>query len=63
MDCPKCGSRTEVDRSIYKKDQVYRYRRCKTCQYRFKTVEMISDGWDYKGVLKNIKAMIENIGL
>jgi len=63
MDCPKCGGKTEVEKTIIKRDKVFRYRRCKKCKNRFKTVEIISDGWDYKGVLKKIKAMIEEMGL
>ena len=63
MNCPKCGSKTEVEKTIIKKEKTFRYRRCKKCGYRFKTVETISDGWDYKGLLKEIKAMIESIGL
>ena len=63
MNCPKCKSKTEVEKTIIKRNKVFRYRRCKKCGYRFKTVEEISDGWDYKGVLKKIKAMIEDVGI
>lgn len=63
MNCPKCKGKTEVEKTIIKNDRVFRYRRCKTCGKRFKTVEMISDGWDYKGLLKKIKSMIEDVGL
>lgn len=63
MNCPKCKGKTEVEKTIIKNDRVFRYRRCKACGKRFKTVEMISDGWDYKGLLRKIKSMIEDVGL
>ena len=63
MNCPACKGKTEVEKTIIKNDRVFRYRRCKKCGKRFKTVEMVSDGWDYKGLLKKIKSMIEDVGL
>ena len=63
MYCPKCKSKTDVEKTIVKEDKVFRYRKCRKCNWRFKTVEVVSDGWDYKGVLKRIKEMIEGVGI
>jgi len=59
MKCPKCNSRTDVERTIVKQDRVYRYRVCRKCKKRFKTVETVADGWDYKGILKQIKSLTD----
>jgi len=59
MNCPKCGKRTEVTRTIIKEGRVFRYRICRACKYRFKTIETVADGWDYKGIVKQIKSLID----
>jgi len=59
VNCPRCKKRTEVTRTIIKNDKVYRYRVCKSCGYKFKTVETVADGWDYKGILRQIKSLTD----
>ena len=63
MKCPKCGSRSAVKNTLFKKSFTIRYRQClnKKCKYKFKTIEQLSMGWDYKSIVKKIKAITDEI--
>jgi len=61
MLCPKCHSQTTVEKTITKQDRVFRYRRCKTCGYGFTTIEEISNGQDFKFILRRIKSIVDQV--
>jgi len=59
MKCPKCGSNiARVTTVFHKSTRTYRYRQCNKCNYKFKTVELISDGMDYKHVVEKIRDLV-----
>ena len=61
--CPKCSSKTLVDKTIYKRDFTIRYRKClnKKCGLRFKSIEQVSKGWDYKKIVMKIKELVKDV--
>jgi len=61
VNCPKCQSRTSVNKTIIKRDFVVRFRKCNKCNYKFKTKELATTGWDYKQIVLDIKDMLKNI--
>ena len=63
MNCPKCRSRSTVNNNIYKKDFTIRYRVCtnKDCRHKFKTIEQIATGWDYRNIVKKMKDMLREV--
>ena len=63
MNCPHCGSRTYIVKTILKNDRVFRERKCssKKCKYRMRTTEMESEGWRYKDIVKKIKALVIDV--
>ena len=65
MQCPKCGSRSVVLKTIHKKDFTVRYRKCisRSCNYRFTTKEEISSNWNFKSIVKEIKRLVDNIDI
>jgi len=59
MLCPKCKNEsTKVVKVFHKPSRTYRYRECKKCKFRFKTVELISDGTDYKHIVERIREIV-----
>ena len=63
MKCPKCGAKSSVQNTIFKKDFTIRYRRClnKNCKNRFKTMEQVATGWDYRSIVKQMKDMLREV--
>lgn len=43
MTCPICGGKTRVDESVSYFDHVIRFRKCRNCRFRFRTIEMDDD--------------------
>ena len=33
----------------------------KKCRYKFKTVEVVNEGWDYHKIVMNIKDMLKDV--
>lgn len=46
MTCPVCNGATKVVDSRKNSDHIVRYRQCKTCGYRFRTIETDEDIFD-----------------
>jgi len=63
MLCPKCQSKSAVRNTIYKRNFTIRYRIClnPSCKYKFKTVEEISLGWNYRNIVKEIKNLVKDV--
>ena len=61
IKCPKCGGKTAVDRTIFKNDRVFRYRRCYRCKNRFKTIEIENRGIDPMTIIKKIKDLVNDV--
>jgi transcriptional regulator NrdR family protein len=55
MICPICKSGTLVVDSRSDNENVYRRRRCRSCDHRFTTTESISDNEGLKNVRREIK--------
>jgi transcriptional regulator NrdR family protein len=59
MQCPKCGCKsTRVTKVFHKKDRTFRYRLCNKCKEAIKTVEFVTDGFDYKAVVEKIRKLV-----
>ena len=63
MECPRCGAKTYVTKSIAKRHFVKRYRVCskKRCKWRFTTTELISSDWDYERILKKVYELVKDV--
>ncbi len=63
MRCPKCGEKSKVTKTIYKKEFTIRYRTCNNnkCKNRFKTMEQISTDWVYKSIVMRMKDMLKDV--
>lgn len=63
MNCPVCGHKSCVLRTIFKKDFTVRYRKClnKKCKHRFKTMEQEATGWIYKTIVKKIQDIVKDV--
>ena len=63
MKCPVCQSKSTVKNTIYKKDFTIRYRTClnPSCRYKFKTIETVTKGWNYKSIVKKIKDLVMDV--
>lgn len=61
MKCPKCGSKSRVLNTTYKREFTTRYRECHKCKRKFTTRETLSDGLNYKAMLKKIKEMVKEV--
>lgn len=48
MTCPVCGEATTVVTTRRECDAVYRYRKCKACDYTFYTAETESGSEDFR---------------
>lgn len=61
--CPKCRHRSRVLKTFEKIHSVIRYRKCdnKRCNFKFKTTEMVTQGWDYRTIIKKIKEVVEDV--
>ena len=46
-----------MDKRVY----TYRRRVCKKCHNKFYTKEVISDGWNYESLYKNVIRQLSNI--
>ena len=55
VKCPKCNSnKTHTVWIRHKENWDVRERECSKCGYRFRTKEIIDEGWDYKAILMEI---------
>jgi ssDNA-binding Zn-finger/Zn-ribbon topoisomerase 1 len=62
LNCPKCGRKLKVTRTIRKKDFDIRYRKCPKCKKTYKTKEMMYDhGWNYKAIIDKIQDLVEDV--
>lgn len=63
IKCPRCYTRTLVEKTIDKSDFVIRFRKCtnKKCAYKFRTKELESSDWQYKNIVKQIKDMLREV--
>ena len=61
MYCPNCGGKTMVSRTILKKGKVFRYRQCTKCKKVFKTTEMPASDWNYRGIVEQIKRIVNEV--
>lgn len=43
MDCPKCGGKTKVDGTEHWRGLTVRYRTCRVCGHKFKSVESVKE--------------------
>lgn len=50
-----------VKNTIFKKDFTIRYRQCPKCKKKFKTIEQVAHGWDYKAICKKIKDELREV--
>jgi len=63
MNCPKCNNRSRVLRTFYKVGITYRQREClnKKCKNKFKTAEQLSNDWNYKSIVTQIKKLVKDV--
>jgi ribosomal protein L37E len=61
MMCNKCGKKSYVTKTFFKKDFTIRYRQCSKCGNKFKTKEQISYGWDDRAVLRKVKELVKDV--
>jgi len=61
MNCPICTDKALVGNTIYKRGKIFRYYKCKSCQHKFKTIEMLAEDWNYKAIVMKIKEMVEEL--
>lgn len=63
MNCSICGAKTYVEKSFYKNDRVFRYRKCsnENCNHKMKTTEMESEQWRYRDIVKKMKELVNDV--
>lgn len=65
MLCPKCGSKSRVMWVSDKKHFTARRRKClnKKCKFVFNTSENVSQGIDYRGIVKEIIELVKGVDI
>ena len=62
MICPNCNNENGKS-SVYAvrryKDRIIRYRECKNCKHKFKSIEKTQSGWDYEDAILRIKKIVD----
>ena len=63
MLCPSCNSKSHVLSTAFKKGFTIRYRQCNNekCSKKFTTREELSDGMNYKGIVKKMKELLREV--
>ena len=62
MKCPKCGyDKTKTVWVRHKEKFTSRARECPKCGKRFQTKEMVSNEWDYKAIVLEIKELLRTV--
>lgn len=53
MNCVECGGKTRVDNTRHSEALTTRFRVCKECNFRFKTLEIVDESTidAYRGVV------------
>ena len=62
LQCPKCQSEDFKIYSVRRyADKINRYRKCNSCNHKFKTIEKMESGWDYETAIKKIKNIVDKL--
>lgn len=63
MLCPKCSSKSKVMWVTDKKHYTYRRRKCLKCKFVFNTSENVTQGIDYRGIVKEIVELVKGVDI
>jgi len=61
MLCPDCNAKSHILNTAFKKGFTIRYRQCNKCEKHFTTREELSQGIDYKGLVKKMKDLLKDV--